>query len=32
LKRQKKDPWAEYFRMKQRFSAAAIKALDALRG
>jgi bifunctional non-homologous end joining protein LigD len=32
LKRQQKDPWAEYFRMKQRFPAAAIKALDALRG
>ena len=32
LKRQKKDPWAEYFRLKQRFSSKAVAALDALRG
>jgi bifunctional non-homologous end joining protein LigD len=31
LARQKKDPWAEYFTLKQRFSSKAIAALDALR-
>ena len=32
LQRQKNDPWAEYFRLKQRFSSKAVAALDALRG
>jgi bifunctional non-homologous end joining protein LigD len=32
LRRQRKDPWAEYFTLKQRFSAKAIAALDALGG
>ena len=30
LARQRKDPWAEYFRLKQRFSAKAIAALQSL--
>jgi bifunctional non-homologous end joining protein LigD len=31
LSRQKRDPWAEYFKLKQRFSQKAILALDASR-
>jgi len=32
VRRQRKDPWAEYFRLKQRFSTKAIAALDGLSG
>jgi bifunctional non-homologous end joining protein LigD len=32
LQRQRRDPWAEYFTLKQRFSTKAMAALDALAG
>jgi bifunctional non-homologous end joining protein LigD len=30
IERQRKDPWAEYFRLRQRLSKKAVAALDAL--
>jgi bifunctional non-homologous end joining protein LigD len=32
VSKQRKDPWADYFRSKQRLPTAAIKALDAIAG
>jgi bifunctional non-homologous end joining protein LigD len=32
VERQRKDPWADYWKIKQRFSKTAIAALDGLAG